>query len=145
MKALKEILNINHLLPPDTFEKIKHFILQEGGRKTYRNFDNNNPHYQFSDFSVYLGADIGQQNIINDPAISDFNEITIQDWNSDITYYHIIIVRNGDIENGKAWIRKGMENNNVYLSDVYNQGIDKMMEKLPYYVEIIEKEINQLN
>lgn len=87
-----DFTNITYLITLEEFEKTKEFILEKGDKMTYRNYDNNNPHYKFSDFDVFLGADIGQRNINNDPKISNFNQLTISDWNSDIRYYELIIV-----------------------------------------------------
>lgn len=38
----------------EDFEKVKHFILQYGNRKTYCNRYNCNPHFDFGEFDAYL-------------------------------------------------------------------------------------------
>ncbi|WP_430907688.1 hypothetical protein [Maribacter sp. 2-571] len=38
------------------FKRIRNFIFKNGDRKTFRNFDNHNPHYRFNGFDVYLGT-----------------------------------------------------------------------------------------
>ncbi|MDR6759902.1 hypothetical protein J2Y38_000081 [Flavobacterium sp. 2755] len=117
------------------FERIKQFILKKGNRKTYRNFDNNNPFYDFGKFQGYLGADIGQQNIYNDPKISDFNELALKDNDH---YYKILIVRKGDIQASKKGIQNGMQENEVYFVDVYQAGFDKIPVLLLEYLNLIK-------
>jgi len=36
----------------DDFEKLRKFILKKWDRRSFRNFDNNNPHYRFEDFAA---------------------------------------------------------------------------------------------
>lgn len=134
--------NVSHLMSYDEFEKAKDFILINGDRMTYRNYDNNNPHYHFDNFDAFLGADIGQGNINNDPAMSDFNQLTIVDWESSIQYYNLIIVRKGDLAQGKAWIMTGMVEGEVYLWDYYDKGLDVMKGYLPVYLESIQKKVS---
>lgn len=136
---------ISTIVPPIKFEKIQRFILKNGDRRTYRNFDNHNPHYKFSNCEVFLGADIGQRNGTNDPAISNFNQLTITDYDATLRYYELIIVRKGDLEAEKAWIREGMEEEQVYLVDVYGKGLALLKNNLPIYLEQIEKELKAVN
>ncbi|SDE85262.1 hypothetical protein [Cellulophaga baltica] len=136
---------ISTIVPPEKFEKIQRFILKNGDRRTYRNFDNHNPHYKFLNCEVFLGADIGQRNGTNDPAISNFNQLTITDYNSVLRYYELIIVRKGDLEAEKAWIREGMEEEQVYLVDVYGKGLALLKNNLPIYLEQIEKKLKEVN
>ncbi|WP_108869066.1 hypothetical protein [Aquimarina aquimarini] len=138
---MKNFTNISDIISITEFEKIKTFILTKGDRMFYRSFDSNNPHFKFTNFDVFMGADIGQANINNDPTISDFNELTIVDRNADITYYHIVIVRKGDLKAQKAWIIKGMKEEQVYLVDVYSKGVELMLNNLPNYLKKIKKEI----
>ncbi|MBT6567328.1 MAG: hypothetical protein HON19_00270 [Flavobacteriales bacterium] len=140
-----DFTNITYLITLEEFEKTKEFILEKGDKMTYRNYDNNNPHYKFPDFDVFLGADIGQRNINNDPKISNFNQLTISDWNSDIRYYELIIVRKGDIKTKKARIKKGMNEERVYLVDVYGKGLELMEKKLSNYLKQIKTEITAAN
>lgn len=135
--------NISNLLSTHEFEQIKKFILEKGDRRTYRNIDNNNPHYSFNNFDVFLASDVGQRNINNDPEISDFNQVTIADWESDIIYYQLIIVRKGDLKKRKAWLREGMKEEQIYLVDIYGKGINIMKDKLLYYLRKIKEEINR--
>lgn len=115
-KKITQLINYNE------FEAIKEFILKNGNRVLFRNYDNNNnnnPHYKFKNCDLFLGSDIGQKNINNDPRISDFNELTIADkrTNAVIQYYQIIIVRKGDIKKEKNWVHKNMEEEEIYLID----------------------------
>lgn len=110
-------IKITNQFSAEDFEKVKSLILKEGNRKTYRNFDNNNPYYDFMKFEAYLASDIGQQNINNDSKVSDFNVLTLKDEDQ---YYEIIVVRTGDIKAKKKGIVNGMQENEVYLTD-YSQ------------------------
>lgn len=139
----KNYEDVSDLISYDEFEQIKNFILEKGDKKTYRNFDGNNPHYKFGTFDVFLGADIGQRNINNDPNISDFNQLTIMDWKSEYTYTELIIVRDGDLKNNKKWILEGMEEGKVYLVDVRNNGISNLKNNLPKYLEKIRERIKK--
>lgn len=143
MNDLKKYEDVSNLISYNEYEQIKNFILEKGDKKTYRNFDSDNPHYKFETFDVFLGADIGQRNGNNDPHVSDFNQLVIADWKSKIIYYELVIVRDGDLEDNKAWIREGMEEGKVYLVDVYNNGISSLKSQLPEYLEKIRKEISQ--
>ena len=137
---MMNFVEITNQLSFSEFEKIKEFTLKKGNRKTYRNYDGNNPHYNFTDFDIFFGADIGQRNINNDPSISDFNELTIADWDADIIYYTIIIVRKGDIEKEKYHIQPRMEEGKVYLVG-YEHNLDVMKKNLSKYLTIIKKEV----
>lgn len=76
-------------LAPDSFETIKSFVLACGDRKTYCNMYNNNPHYAFAGFEVYLHPDVGQANIGCDPTLSDFDEMVICDWRTEQIYFAV--------------------------------------------------------
>lgn len=119
----------------EDFEKVKEFILKKGNRKTYRNYDNNNPFYDFGKFQSYLGSDIGQQNINNDPKLSDFNELTLKDNNH---YFKILIVRKGDIQASKKDIQTGMLENEVYFVDNYQIEFNKISDLLTNYLKILQ-------
>ncbi|WP_343694703.1 hypothetical protein [Flavobacterium sp.] len=131
-------LKITNQFSVEDFEKVKEFILEKGNRKTYRNLDNNNPYYDFGKFESYLGADIGQQNIYNDPKLSDFNELTLKDNNN---YFKILIVRKGDIQALKRGILDGMKENEIYFVDIYQTGFIKIPDSLLDYLKYL-KEIN---
>lgn len=135
--------NITTVITYSEFENIKAFILEKGDQMTYRNYDNNNPHYRFKQFDVFLGADVGQRNINNDPNISDFNAMTIADSGADIRYYQIIIVRKGDVKNGKAWLHAGMEEGQVYLSEPYGNDLSVMENNLRDYMKEIKAEMKK--
>lgn len=128
-------LKITNQFSVEDFDKVKEFILEKGNRKTYRNFDNNNPFYDFGKFQSYLGANIGQQNIYNDPKISDFNELTLKDKDH---YYKILIVRKGDIQTSKKGIQNGMQENEVYFIDVYKERLDKVPDLLLDYLKLLQ-------
>jgi len=131
-KTQNQFVKITNQFSVEDFEKVKSSILKEGNRKTYRNFDNNNPYYDFKKFAAYLASDIGQQNINNDPKVSDFNTLTLKDEDQ---YYEIIIVRNGDIKAKKKGIVNGMLENEVYLTDYGRNDLDKIPNQLIIYFD----------
>jgi len=139
-----DFTNVSSIVNIEKFENIKEFILKNGDKMTYRNIDNNNPHYKFKNFDTYLGADIGQKNINNDPEISDFNQLTIVDSKSNIRYYELLILRKGDIKEGKRWVKEGMKEEQVYLVDVYGKGLKLMENNLLNYLKQIEEEITTI-
>jgi hypothetical protein len=71
---------MSELLTAASFQRIKRMILARGDRQTYCNKYNQNPHVEVSGFHAYLSPDVGQRNINCDPALSDFDQLTIQDW-----------------------------------------------------------------
>ncbi|MFB9076370.1 hypothetical protein ACFFLS_19130 [Flavobacterium procerum] len=131
-------LKITNQFSAQDFEKLKIFILKKGNRKTFRNFDNNNPYYDFGTFEAYLGADVGQQNIYNDEKLSDFNEMTLRDEN---LYYKIVIVRKGDIQSSKKGILDGMTENEVFYTGVYQEDLSHIPALLLEYLERLKTEI----
>lgn len=127
---------------PSQFEKVKHFVLEKGDKKTYRNYDCNNPHFDFGSFEVFFGADVGQKNILNDPSISDFNELVIY-TNDNTRYFALIIVRKGDIKNQKQFTSKGMEEGHVYLMAMNGQSFKELENGVQKYLDVlIEKTKN---
>jgi len=132
-----DFLDITHMLGYNDFEKIKNFILKNGDREGgYSNMYNNNPHYSFEGFETYLNPEIGQLNINCDPELSDFNVIVIRDQSSDPQYFHLLIVRNGDLENEKI-VRKvsGMIEGKIYLLKYYEYDMETMAEKVKIYID----------
>ncbi len=120
-------ITVSDLLSPDNFERIKNFILKKGFARTYCNMYNNNPYYQFADFNVFLTPSSGQQNINCDPALSDFNELVIQNFKDGVSIYYPIILSDA-----------------TYLSTVYlenDRSIEEMKKNLEtvYLKEILEK------
>lgn len=131
-KTQNDFIKITNQFSVQDFERVKSFILKEGNRKTYRNFDNSNPYYDFRKFEAYLASDIGQKNINNDPKLSDFNEITLKDDNQ---YYQIIVVKIGDIKEMKKGIESRMQENEVYLTAYNQKDLDKIPNQLIDYFE----------
>src|SRR5689334_11326378 len=80
----------------ESFQKIKSFILQCGDRQTYCNMYNDNPHYQFSQFEVFLHPDVGQRNIGCEPSLSDFNKLVIRDFREGTQYFDVLSPPNQD-------------------------------------------------
>ena len=134
-------VEITNLISINEFEEIKKSAINSDYRFFFRSYDNYNPAINYGNFQVFFGADI--RNINNDPNLSDFNELTIKDNESDIQYYQIIIVRKGDIVGQKNWIIKGMEEGKIYLVDNYEKGINKMKVNLPQYLETMKKSLTK--
>lgn len=131
-----DFLDITYMMNYNDFENIKTYILLNGDRETFCNMYNDNPHYSFEGFEAYLNPEIGQLNINCDPELSDFNEIVIRDQNSDPQYFHLLIVRNGDLENEQiARKESNMIEGKVYLLKYYEYDLDKMAEKVRMYID----------
>ena len=137
--------DITDHLPLHIFEEVKTFILKNGNQQTFRSFDNNNPHYTFEKLDVFLGANLGQGNINNDPAISDFNQLTIADNNNSIQYCLIIAVRKDDLKEKKCWVYPGMEEEKVYLINPYRENTEALRESCVQRVQIIKEKINNFS
>ena len=131
-----DFLDITYMMNYNDFENIKTYILLNGDRETFCNMYNDNPHYSFEGSEAYLNPEIGQLNINCDPELSDFNEIVIRDQNSDPQYFHLLIVRNGDLENEQiARKESNMIEGKVYLLKYYEYDLDKMAEKVRMYID----------
>ena len=94
-ERLRKLLNrdISDIVSKQTFEEIVQYILSNGDRMTYCNMYNNSPHYGLERIDIYLNP-ISQ--FINMEAlswsVSDYETITIKDWDSRHTYYDIRLV-----------------------------------------------------
>ncbi|MHA7058832.1 hypothetical protein ACWGOQ_0016525 [Aquimarina sp. M1] len=141
-KPYYPFVEITNILSISEFEKIKKSALNSDYRFFFRSMDNNNPAINYGNFQVFFGAD-DFKNINNNPNLSDFNELTIKDNSSDITYYNILIVRKGDVVAQKEGIMKGMEEGKIYLIDFYKEGIYKMRANLPQYLETMKKSLTK--
>lgn len=133
---------ITTILSIETFDAIKDFVLKNGDTKTYRNFDNNNPHFSFPTCNVYFGSDIGQQNINNDPTLSDFNELTIVSTGFPILYYKIVAVKTNAFNDKKANVRPGMKEQDVYLikgSSIENMNTETLKTSITTYLTAIRE------
>ena len=136
MTTSVDFLDVTYMMNYGDFENIKTFILSNGDRKTLGNMYNDNPHYSFEDFETYLNPEIGQLNINCDPELSDFNIIVIRDQSSDPQYFHLLIVRNGDLENEQiAGNVSGMIEGKIYLLKYYEYDWDTMAEKVRIYID----------
>lgn len=134
-------VNITEHISVQQFEQIQRFILTNGDRKTYRNIDNNNPHYRLNNFDIYLNPENVNQ-FLRNPEYDRFNEITIYHPSNEIQYYTLRIVREGDNENSTMRIPENLDANQVYLRNTYNENIDEMKKNLlDYYLKEIFKEM----
>lgn len=131
-----DFLDITYMMNYNDFENIKTLILSNGDRETFCNMYNDNPHYSFEGFETYLNPEIGQLNINCNPELSDFNIIVIRDQSSDPQYFHLLIVRNGDLENEQiAGKVSGMIEGKIYLLKYYEYDLDIMAEKVRIYID----------
>ena len=115
IECFDEFCDITDLYPYSDFEEPKTFILDIGDREIFYSMYNDNPHSSFPYFDVFLCPEIGQLNINCNAGISDFNVMVIRDWETDQQYYHVFIVRSGDIESDEILVHEGMRTNHVYL------------------------------
>ncbi|GAL85444.1 hypothetical protein CHU_1119 [Sporocytophaga myxococcoides] len=97
---LENFILASDLITESEFNRIIDFILEKGDRKFYCNRFNNNPHYQFSEFDVYLNPS-NDRNIVCDTTISDFNEIVFYNSSALHRYYYLRI-RRGRKEDSKT-------------------------------------------
>lgn len=123
----------------DRFEAVKHFILKHGNTQTYRNFDNNNPHYKIDSIDIYLNAETGQKNMNNNPGLSDFNEITIHAPSG--LYYTIRIVRAGDHRKKDISVPDKMQEKRVYLINDYGTASAATKKDALYILRKIEAKL----
>lgn len=134
-----EFLDITYMMNYNDFENIKTYILSNGDRETFGNMYNDNPHYSFEGFETYLNPEIGQLNINCDPELSDFNEIVIRDQSSDPQYFHLLIVRNGDLENEQITRNvSGLIEGKIYLLKYYEYELEIMVEKVRIYINVMK-------
>lgn len=134
--------DITHIVSVDLFESIKTFVLNKGDREAYSSMYNDNPHFTFNEFELYLNPDIGQLNSDCDTSKSDFNEIVIRDIYANPQYYFIRIVRKGDIANEQIITYEGTSEEKVYLRNSNDHDdMDSMVNYVSQYVEIIKKEV----
>ena len=131
----KKFIDVTNHFSVAQFEALKEKVLKNGDTQTYRNYDNQNPHYVLNGVDLYLNAEIGQKNINNDPKISDFYEITVSDHVNNVGFT-LRIVQENDFENKQIYIHEGMKKNKVYLMNDY-KNINKAIKKA-----IIEKYLN---
>ena len=134
-----EYRDIIELISTEDFEQLKSFMINNGNREGYSNIYNSNPHYSFDGFEAYLNPEIGQANINCDTEISDFNELVIRDQDSYPQYFHILIVRRGDlIDNQIISTISDMKENKIYLLKNDEYDLDDMKNKVVTYIDIMK-------
>ncbi len=84
---VKKVTPSNTVVTAAAFRKIKSLVLAKGDRLTYCNMYNDNPHFSFKDFDVFLNPDTGQENINCDKQKSDFNYMVLR--TKTMAYYHL--------------------------------------------------------
>ncbi len=133
LQAEVKHMKITGYLNVEEFERIKKFILANGDRLTYRNIDNDNPHFRTNDSDLFLNpSDRSVKNC--DPSMTDFNEVVVHNSNDEFQYYIIRIVRKGETS-------PGFEENNGYWRNPHKYDIQRMKER---FIRIYLNELNQL-
>ncbi|MGF1557670.1 MAG: hypothetical protein ACFCUL_01095 [Flavobacteriaceae bacterium] len=73
-----KFVDIADIFSKKDFEELRSFIFKKGDRQSFRNFDNDNPHYRFEDFDVYLGTGDQRRVFENDRLKpEDYSELVI--------------------------------------------------------------------
>jgi hypothetical protein len=110
-KMQKQYIDLSEELTVKEFKDMVGFILKNGDRQTYCNMYNNNPHYKFEGFEVFLNPIHQTINWTNDNLsneISDYNAIVIRDLQANGSYYYL-----------------KLNENNILFDDIYNQYDEK--------------------
>lgn len=128
----EKFIDISETFSKEDFEKLRKFIFKNGDRKTYRNFDSNNPHYSFATFDVYLGTG-KQAHAFNRKKIKnkDYTELVIHDQQ----YYTVYLISDDKLNKRQT----SLETDKVYWHNrTYNKDV-----KVKEYLACILEEINQ--
>ena len=136
--------DISFIFSKDNFEDLHTFILENGDTETYCSMYNDNPHFSLEGFDVYLNPEIGQSNINCDPEISKFNVLVIRDWDAEPQYYHMLLVRKGDLDNELILISipEGVREEKVYLLNYKESDLDSLENKVQNYLSEIKNLLN---
>ena len=140
-----EAIDITDSFSRIEFESAKFYILNNGDRETYSNLYNDNPHYEFLYFHVYLNPET-QLNSNCDPSISDFNQLVIRDQDNDPQYFHILIIRKGDLKNNKIFytVPDWAVEERVFLLNIHDEDIEDLKNGVKDYLAIIKKNTKML-
>ena len=113
------------------FQNLRKFVFKYGDRKTYRNFDSNNPHYRFDDFDVYLGTGDQRASLeTKEIKVKEYTELVIHDGN-----YHTFYLTSSETENfGQGHLEKGK----VYWHNQNYQDAGKAAKYLAKLKKVLE-------
>ena len=137
-----EYRDITKVFSEQDFEDVKNFILKNGNQQTYSNLYNNNPHFSFEEFNVYLNPEIGQSNMDCDTSLSDFNQLVIQDLESNPGYYYILLVREGDLQDDNITpFELDLEEKHVYVMGDDDYPLDVIENNATKYLKKIKDKI----
>lgn len=92
---------------------------------------------------LYLGSDIGQKNIDNDPKKSDFNELTVISRLYSGVDLHLLAIRTGDIASKKQWIQDDMKEGFVYVELYKNYPIELVEQQTEWLILEFNKTIKK--
>ena len=121
--------DISEILSVLDFERIVQFILDNGGRKTYSNMYNHNPHYRLENFDIYLNPISQWLNWTEEHLsflVSDYDVIVIHDRNNSPAYYSI------KLYNGKVWM---YNTDRVEHTNYENELLTKYIPKLKLLID----------
>ncbi|WCM41262.1 hypothetical protein MG290_09860 [Flavobacterium sp. CBA20B-1] len=105
------------------FTQLRAFVLKNGDRMSFRNFDNDNPHYKLDTIDLYLGT--FKQNLEQTQKENEYTEL-------------IIRVKEEKINT----ITLKLEDDMVFLVDVYDNGFEELETVLKNHLNSL-KNINQ--
>lgn len=116
-------VDVSELFSKKDFEKLRKFIFKNGDRRTFRNFDNNNPHYSFENFDVFLGTG-DQRSVFENDSLKqkDFTELVIG-FSGGFTLYLKPLKQ----FNGKA---SNFEGGKVYTAKNSSENMGNLIERL---------------
>lgn len=118
----EKFVDVSTTFSKKDFEKVRKFIFKNGDRQTYRNFDNDNPHYRFESFDVYLGAGEQPKFFVRDQArTKDYTELVIRSEG-----YHTLYLITDE---KSSYLSKG----GVYWHNRSYQDVDRL---IPYLQEM---------
>lgn len=98
------------LFQPSVFEKIRHFVLENGTPQTFRNIDSDNPSYNFTSLDAFLGPSTHDAFVLKDFTAGDYYELTIRD--NDGTHYQFVCFNEHTTQ--QTFIKKKMQPGRVY-------------------------------
>ena len=105
-------------LPGNNFSAIVRFVLKHGDRRTYCSGYNDNPHYRFADFDVYLNPSLHWKTYIS----NSFEEIVIASSDGYIDCFHL---RNGRFRHTPYKnAQSSCENETIFLYEPHGHKTD---------------------
>ncbi len=122
------------------FELVNYFILKNGDNQSISSLYGCTLYYAFPQFEVYLYPE-SPQNSNCEPIISDFNQLVIRDQDNDPQYFHIQIIRKGDLKNKEVFytVPDWAVEERVFLINPYDEDIEDLKNGVMNYLTTIKK------